>query len=853
VAGVLDEEAPWIVRQVISLLSSRVYIDDEVSRTLREISARGPVVYALKYRSVHDLLFLRMRFAALGLPVPAYVFDVSTAASGSLGKATRVWRTRFEMLLRGLSRICSDDRDAFKEILDGGGAGVLFLVDEKTSRKRYVTPESDPVRILLDLQGKTAASISMVPMTILYDRTRPRTIRPFWESFLGDPDRPGPLKRLLIALRKWTVPELLIGEPVYLVSQFEEFGSDLFWEDLPFEVRARLTASVNERIRINRGPERLSRTEMKELVLQDARVQKAVGETVTKENTSEASIRKKAEAYVDEIAADQRIQVMHFLYYLLKWLLSTVFDGVDLRESDFANLKKSNAAGSLVFVPCHKSHFDGLLVGYFAFVNQMAVPYIAAGKNLAFWPVGSLLRNVGAFFIRRSFTGLVLYTHVFAAYLKVLVKEKININFYIEGGRSRTGKLLPPRVGMLTFLVRTIEQGAVDDLQFVPTFVGYDQIPDENAYLRELAGREKQAESVSAMIRARDILKKRFGKVYVRFHEPVSFREFMKKAGVQGEPGTLSLKQSRKLLNDFAFHLMKGIVKAGVVSPTEVTAAGLVCSGRLKVTHGFLIEACNHLSTCLRHEGTELADRLDNRETALGTALGLFKVRGFLDVEASPEPHKQILYVINPQKRANLEFYKNSLVNYLWPSAVLATVLLTHDVPSDKVTDDVKADFAFIRQMFSKELIFDPLVTDEQLVESSFDFFCRQGWVNPGGEMNRVPLDCLRGLVADMFEVYYLVLAAAGETGRGGVYQKDLVKRMAPLAQEIHSGTEQSAIPSFPSVTVANALTKFSEMRIVEYRQSKGFLKGVSDPDQREKVMSHLGRALRNTASLSKK
>ena len=124
---------------------------------------------------------------------------------------------------------------------------------------------------------------------------------------------------------------------------------------------------------------------------------------------------------------------------------------------------------------CHKSHLDYLLVGYLAFVNQMAIPYMAAGKNLSFWPVGPVLRNAGGFFIRRTFKGLGLYPHVFAAYLKVLVKEKVNINFYIEGGRSRTGKLLPPRVGMLAFLLQSVKEGSVKDLTFVPTFVGYDQ------------------------------------------------------------------------------------------------------------------------------------------------------------------------------------------------------------------------------------------------------------------------------------------------------------------------------------------------------------------------------------------
>ena len=254
----------------------------------------------------------------------------------------------------------------------------------------------------------------------------------------------------------------------------------------PFDVRQKLIESINARIRVSRGPKRLSRTEIKELVLQDARLHRIVREKAIGESTSEQKVRKKAESYIEEIAADQRIQALHFLFYVLKWLFSKVFDGIDLKESAFAALKKANAEGSLIFVSSHKSHFDYLLIGFLSFINQMAVPYMAAGKNLSFWPVGPILRHGGAFFLRRSFKGLGLYTHVFAAYVKALAREKVNINFYIEGGRSRTGKLMPPRVGMLAFLLQAVEEGAVEDLSFIPTFIGYDQIPEERSYLRRI-------------------------------------------------------------------------------------------------------------------------------------------------------------------------------------------------------------------------------------------------------------------------------------------------------------------------------------------------------------------------------
>jgi glycerol-3-phosphate O-acyltransferase len=852
VAGVLDEEPPWILRKLIALLSANVRIDEQVAQTIRNFAQSGPLVYAMKYRSVYDLQFLRIRFAELGLPLPSFVFGISAGGIGSFSKFIKVWKSRLDLVVHEHRHPNAVDENVLKEILEGGGAGVMFLVDEKTSRSRYVHPDRDPLRILLDLQGRMAASIVLTPVSILYDRTPRRSIRPFWESFLGDPDMPGPLKRLLIAIRKWTVPELLVGEPVHLVGEFEEFGSDGSWDELPFDVRQKLIESINARIRVNRGPERLSRTEIKERVLQDSRLHRIVREKASGEATSEENVRKKAESYVEEIAADQRIQALHFLFYLLKWLFTKVFDGIDLKESTFATLKKANAEGSLIFVSCHKSHFDYLLIGFLSFINQMAVPYMAAGKNLSFWPVGPLLRHGGAFFLRRSFKGLGLYTHVFAAYVRALVREKVNINFYIEGGRSRTGKLMPPRVGMLAFLLQAVEEGAVEDLTFVPCFIGYDQIPEERSYLRELAGRDKQAESVLSVIRAREILKRSFGKVYVRFDEPVSFRAFCENPAVGVNPTQMSLKENRKLLHDFAYHLMYGIVRTGVVTPIDLAAAGLVCMKTHQVGRERFFKSVGYFSTMLKKGGFEFAESFANPEAALEQALGLFRYRGFVDVEPSSAPEDEIVYVIDEQKRANLEFYRNSLVNYLWPASFLAMLLTPEgDYPAG-ASPGLSEEFRLLSQLCSKELIVDPLSDDDEIRVKTLGWFRDEGWVRLENEnrisvVNREALESLRGIMSDIIEIYYLSLVAT-ETA-GGVGIKDFMKKIMKIAQDLRGSDESRPLPSLSSVTVANALARFSEMGILEYRASRKYLGAVTDAAQREELKNFLGLALRQKLS----
>jgi glycerol-3-phosphate O-acyltransferase len=839
--GVLDREPPWVLRKLIQILSAKVRIDPAVVQRLRELAGNGPIVYAMKYRSVFDLHFLRMRFAQLGLPTPSFVFDVSSAAAGSPSKLFKVWASRISGMFHEHRLHRPGDRQALKEIFENGGAAVFFLVDEKTSRTRYVHPEQDPIRILLDIQGQIAGSIAIVPLFILYDRRPPRIIRPFWETFLGDPDRPGPLKRVLLALRQWTVPELVVGEPVHLVGQFEEFGAEESWEEAPFELRTRLVDAINARIRVNRGPEKRSRTEIKEWVLQDARLQRAVGEAAQREGAVEENIREKAESYVDEIAADVRFQMHHFLYYVLKWTFAKIFDGIDSNDSEFSALKKTNEKGSLIFVSCHKSHFDYLVVGFLSFINQMTIPHMAAGKNLSFWPVGPVLRHGGGFFIRRSFRGLALYPQVFAAYLKVLVNEKTNINFYIEGGRSRTGKFLAPRLGMLAFLLQAVDEGAVEDLTFVPTFIGYDQVPEEKSYLRELAGKDKQKESFLSFMRAREVLKKSFGRVYLRFHEPVSFKDFCRKLGV--EQGGLSTRENRKLIQDFAYYLMSGIVRAGVVTPIELAAAGLLCKGTTKVTHRELLESTEHLSQALHRQSCEFADSLGNVDQAISSALRLFKARKFLEIDSDS---LEAAYVIDGQRRPNLDFYRNSLVNYLWSESLVATILLNKGARVAQVTE-VAEEFHLLLEICSKELILDPLESRDLTLHGVLSFFAEKAWIELLEDEVRIldkkPLGSLKGVLADILSVYYLALAASDEIG-DGVGQKEYAKRMSKKAQDLHVKTRNRVIPSIPSVTLTNALSRFSEMGAFHYRQSKKFLKGVQDRDRRDELRNRLACAL---------
>lgn len=820
---VLDQAPAWVARKLLSLLSANVQLDSSIVEHVRDLARRGPLVYAMKYRGDYDLHFLRMRFASLGLPPPAFAFGLSARASWSVKKFYRVWKERVSTI--GVRRTDGLTKEVIKRLLEQGCAGTLFLVDEQTLRARYVHPEQDPLEVLLDVQGRMAASVAILPMFILYDRTPRRTIRPFWESFLGDPDQPGIIRRTLAAVRRWTVPELLVGEPVHLVAEFEEFGADKPWEDLPFGLREKLLEHINAAIRVNRGPEKLSRTEIKERVLRGERVRKAVSEIAARDRTSSEKVRKTAEGYIQEIASDQRLQAQHFFYYLLRWIFAHVFEGLDVQSSQFTELKKLAQKGSVVFVQCHKSHFDYLVSGYVAFIHQMAVPLFAAGKNLSFWPVGPLLRHGGAFFMRRTFQGSKLYTEVFASYVKVIVEEQYNITFYIEGGRSRTGKLLQPRIGLLTFLLRAVEDGALDDLCFVPTSIGYDLIPEESTYLRELTGAEKKRESFVGVLRAREMLKTRYGKVYLRFDDPVSFRGFCRSRLGEADLETMTESDVRLLHHDFAYHLMAGIVKAAVVTGIELAAAALTCPRTRDVSHGQLMGAVECLTDVLRSRGAAFADSLDDVDTGVKAALGLFSRRGFIEVQEPTDDDAHRMYAIQEQRVPNLHFYRNALVNHLWPSSVLAMALCREDLFTTEITPAIREEFIALKEVFLREIIVDPLESDDAILERTFELFRSKGWLRqPAAQIadnaGPTPLTCLRGILADLAEAYELVLTVAQE-GKESASPKDMSRRASKRAAELRETDGTPLITAVSQVTVRTALTRFHEMGILAHEDSR--------------------------------
>ncbi|PKN87606.1 MAG: glycerol-3-phosphate acyltransferase, partial [Deltaproteobacteria bacterium HGW-Deltaproteobacteria-1] len=214
------------------------------------------------------------------------------------------------------------------------------------------------------------------------------------------------------------------------------------------DLRGGLIDSIEEEKTAIVGPALKSRAELIGMVMHDPKLNRFMDEHAQITKKPRVGITKDARRYLYEIAADYRETFIEVWVKLLNWLWNTVYDGLQIDYEGLAKIRNLSKKMPFVIISCHRSHIDYLLLSYIFFKNKVQMPFIAAGNNMSFFPMGYIFRRSGAFFLRRSFRGNKLYSEVFTTYLALLLKEGLPLEFFIEGGRSRTGKMVMPKYGL---------------------------------------------------------------------------------------------------------------------------------------------------------------------------------------------------------------------------------------------------------------------------------------------------------------------------------------------------------------------------------------------------------------------
>jgi glycerol-3-phosphate O-acyltransferase len=334
------------------------------------------------------------------------------------------------------------------------------------------------------------------------------------------------------------------------------------------------------------GPDLSHRRTLISVILEAKEVKQAIAAEVLHRNVPSHKIEQQAFGFANEIASDQSYRVIRFFHVLLTWLWNNLYDGIDVNRVEIAqNLAKTH---ELVYIPCHRSHIDYLLLSYVLYHSGLTPPHIAAGKNLNLPIAGPLLRRAGAFFMRRSFRDDDLYRAIFDEYLHQMFTRGYSVEYFIEGGRSRTGRTLVPRTGMLSMTLGSFQRDASKPIAFLPIYFGYERLIEAHTYVGELAGDTKAEESVFDIFGIFRSFSKPFGRVAVNFGKPLLLNDYLDETWPEWQQENDPDKFSDSCFS-LAQLLATRINGAAAVTPTNLLATALLATPRQTIPEARLI------------------------------------------------------------------------------------------------------------------------------------------------------------------------------------------------------------------------------------------------------------------------
>ena len=811
----------YFIQKLIKRLVTKLNFDDHNIEKLKNIDKDSIVVYASKNKRVLDFLYFHTKLKSLDLPYPQIGFDLRFFFLMPVKRLVQFFLCHMDYFLHHFHfKDAYTTGYAIKELLNGR-SGFVCLIEEEDFYQRFIKSTPDPLFLLIELQKNCDKSVMIIPEDIIYVTKPMRKDLSIADILFGTHEKPGKMKRLLTIWRRPEKIRVELADPVNLNEflqkpEIEQLDSEFQTHKL----RSHLVDILNRQRKSITGPVLKSRQEITVDILTRKSLREYLAEYASENKITLSKTHKKAAGYIKEIAANYNLQVINIAERILTWTFKNIFDELVLNQKEINRMREKSTQAPLILVPCHKSHLDYLLLPYVMFINNMPCPHIAAGKNLSFWPLGPLFRRAGAFFMRRTFIGAPLYSKIFAAYLEKLLYEGFNIKIFIEGGRSRTGKLLSPKPGGLAMLIKAYNSGACDNLYFVPIYIGYDHVLEEDAYLKEIEGGKKKPETLKGLINARKFLKKKYGKVYMRFNDPISIKDYIQEKNI--DLSKTSNEEYIQFVKGFSYKLIHSINTSAVATPHGIIASAVLNCSKNTFAKKQMIARVNTYMNMLTFMNAELSDTLlIDPDTTLNSVINNFISRNF--IELADEDDKDItdhtVFFIKANKRAILDYYKNSVISFFIPFAYTAVAILEIDrfqfFPLDLVSR-----YQFLEKIFTDEFFFDEETTYEEDIS-----FCIKGFINDGilvpdspeSDMLRITSKGLKKLkwfaafLQPFLESYKTTLVYFEKYKAGKHEGKDRVKKIHSIGTKLYKGKIITFKESLSQVNYKNAANYFSK------------------------------------------
>ena len=798
------QEIGPVGRSLASHFFEGIRFAPEVETELARLSREGFVVHVMRTTAWVNYLYLAWALVRRGLPPIRAVVNLRRWF-------TKPWR-------RAAQRGDLEVRLTYAR--RKGGSALVFLKRSVLGTASGRSTKEDPFPAIVSFTRKSDRPVYLVPELFVWEKSRERLKPAVLDYIFGSPEAPGFLHSVVAFLRNYRRSQFRIGEAIDL-RKFIAERPDAPDALIARKVRGALYHHLAREMRAVFGPPPKPADRLIDEALRDRTFNRSLQEHAAETRRTMASVTEEARKDLESIAARPSATVVGLAAGILNWIFNRIYDGIDVDEAGLERAMKSASRAPIVLCPSHKSHIDYLLLSYVLWIRGYSMPFVAAGSNLSFFPLGPFLRRGGAFFLRRSFKGDRIYAAAFRAYVKRLVHEGVHQEFFPEGGRSRTGKLLTPKLGMLTWEVDAVLEGASNDLHFVPVSIDYEKVVESGSYSVELAGGEKKPENLKALLSTPKVLRTNYGRIHLRFDEPIPLMEFIQSRGLS--PETIDEDQKKALVRALGNRIIYGISRTSTVTPYALVSAALLAHRGRGVPASELAKRILLLRRIAEEEGSPISPLLRDAPTSptevgpIQDAMGSFVKDQWVRVQ---EVKGETIYVIDETKRANLSFYKNSLMNLVAPRSLVASAVLTR-APASR--EEVREAAFFLSRLFKFEFVYRVGATFEALFSDALDRLRRAGLIeeadrriSTGAPETLDSLGFLADLLRDFIEGYLAAALTLEDLARAGPMEpRSFIKAALETGRAEYLAGRIGASEALSKPTMENAVLFLLDQQIL--------------------------------------
>ncbi|HEY6878011.1 MAG TPA: 1-acyl-sn-glycerol-3-phosphate acyltransferase [Polyangiales bacterium] len=770
-----------------------IELDPRWVQAVRDAAERGTVVYVMRSLSVLDFLCLDYLTKAHQLPNIQFVNELGLWILEPFGRGSRK-RSSVEL---------KEEAATLGKTLAQHGSALLFLRRPprlgRPSRKGERLDEADLVREMIVAQRKTQWPILLVPQTFMWGKAAAQHEQRALDFLLGPVEWPGRVRTIMNFALNYRDALMRTGDPFDLKA-FLDANPTLSDSEAADQVRYALLRRMERERTLVVGPNKKTPQRLREEIARSPRLRKHIDALVNASGRPLEDVQAEVDKELRKLCATPDDSVLRILHTVLDRVWNKIYDGIDVDQEGLARVREAARKGPLILLPSHKSYVDFLVLSDIFWMNQLPPPLIAAGDNLSFWPLGWIFRHGGAFFIKRSFKGNRLYAAVVDTYIRRILLDGHHVELFIEGGRSRTGKLLPPKFGILSMLVDACLALKDKPISFVPISIGYELLVEQQSYVHELSGGDKQAENISGLLRTPEVLRSRYGRLYIQFGEVLSFDKLL--ADARGETQVSRLNQldpvtRRNLVQRIGHRATYEINRVTVVTPAALFSTCLMVHRRRGMSRDTLGELATLLRDVLRRLGARLAPTIDHEGPisgrALDEAVGLLR-DGKLVVQHGEG--KDAVYTVPDDKRVALEYYKNNIIHFFVPRALISAALLVREDERAVSEHALRERVRKISRLFKYEFMYRADKDFDQIFDDALNDMLEAGELERFVDRVR-PTDDLghrvtiyAAMIRSYFEAYMLAGRAVLELPSEGLPRKDWTKRALTLGERLYLAGE---------------------------------------------------------------